>query len=132
MDSTDQLLTFQHLVSTIQTVHQELTSHAGKAVNVSLRLRNWLIGCYISEYQLNGVDRAAYGEQLLTKLAQKLENVSNCNRRQLYRYLKIYRFYHQIVGTLPPQFNNFLPRGLKNQKVGTASPRLKISVDTLL
>jgi predicted nuclease of restriction endonuclease-like (RecB) superfamily len=132
MDSTDQHLNFQYLVSTIQTVHKGLASHAGKAVNASLSLRNWLIGCYISEYQLNGVDRAAYGEQLLTKLAQQLGNVSNCNRRQLYRYLKFYRLYPQIVGTLPPQFNNFLPGSLKNRIVGTASPLLKTTADTVL
>ena len=106
MNDNDPQIDFQYLVSTIQAVHQELVSHAGKAVNVSLSLRNWLIGCYISEYQLHGVDRAGYGEKLLKKLAQKLENISNCNRRQLYRYLKFYRLHPQIVGALPPQFQN--------------------------
>ena len=124
-------LDFQYLVRTIQTVHQDLVSHAGKAVNVSLSLRNWLIGCYISEYQLHGVDRAGYGEKLLTRLAQQLKEISNCNRRQLYRYLKFFRFYPQIVGTLPPQFQNYLPENLQTQKVGT-SPQLKTSAETLL
>ncbi|WP_321413583.1 PDDEXK nuclease domain-containing protein [uncultured Desulfobacter sp.] len=131
MDSNDQQLNFQYLVSTIQAVHQDLASSAGKAVNVSLSLRNWLIGCYISEYQLNGVDRAGYGDQLFAKLAQKLTGISNCNRRQLYRYLKFYRLYPQIVGTLPPQFQNYLPLNLKGQKVGT-SPLLTTSAETLL
>ena len=35
-----------------------------RAVNISLTLRNWLIGCYIAEYELNGEDRAAYGEKV--------------------------------------------------------------------
>jgi hypothetical protein len=30
-------------------------------------------------------------------------NVSNCNRRQLYRYLRFYRLYPRILGTLSPQ-----------------------------
>jgi len=131
MDSNDQQLNFQYLINTIQAVHKDLTSHAGKAVNVSLSLRNWLIGCYISEYQLNGVDRAGYGDKLLTRLAQNLKGISNCNRRQLYRYLKFFRLYPQIVGTLPPQFKNYLPTNLEKQKVGT-SPQLKTSADTLL
>ncbi len=131
MSSNDQQLSFQYLVRTIQAVHQDLASHAGKAVNVSLSLRNWLIGCYISEYQFHGVDRARYGDKLLTRLAQQLKGVSNCNRRQLYRYLKFYRLYPQIVGALPPQFQNFLPSNLKNQRVGT-SPQLKTSAETLL
>lgn len=131
MASNDQQLNFQYLVNTIQAVHKDLVSQAGKAVNVSLSLRNWLIGCYISEYQLNGVDRAGYGEKLLTKLAHDLKDISNCNRRQLYRYLKFYRLYPQIVGTLPPQFKNYLPTNIENQKVRT-SPQLKTSADMLL
>jgi hypothetical protein len=108
MICSDQQLNFKCLVTTIQEIHQDLVSHAGRAVNISLTLRNWLIGCYISEYQLHGVDRAGYGEQLLTRLAQQLKGISNCNRRQLYRYLRFYRLYPQIVGTLPPQFQNHL------------------------
>ena len=131
MTINDQQFDFMYLVQTIQAVHKDLVSHAGKAVNVSLSLRNWLIGCYISEYQLHGVDRAGYGDRLLTRLAQKLKGVSNCNRRQLYRYLKFYRLYPQIVGTLPPQFQNYLPSNLKSQKVGTY-PQLKTSAETLL
>lgn len=131
MTNKDQQLNFNYLVHTIQAVHQDLVSHAGKAVNVSLSLRNWLIGCYVSEYQLYGVDRAGYGEKLLTRLAQQLKEISNCNRRQLYRYLKFFRLYPQIVGTLPPQFQNYLPQHLQNQKVGT-SPQLKTSAETLL
>lgn len=131
MPGNNQQLNFQYLVSTIQSVHQDLAFHAGNAVNISLSVRNWLIGCYINEYQLHGVDRAGYGEQLLTTLARKLKTISNCNRRQLYRYLKFFRLYPQIVGTLSPQFRNYLPENLKHQKVGT-SPQLKISADTLL
>jgi hypothetical protein len=41
---------------------------ASKAVNISLTLRNWLIGSYISEFELRGFDRAGYGERLLASL----------------------------------------------------------------
>ena len=66
-----------------------------RAVNVSLTLRNWLIGSYIAEYELRGKDRAAYGEKLFDSLAAELSglSVSNSNRRQLYRYLRFYRTY---------------------------------------
>lgn len=49
--------TFTRLVESIQTAHRELAARAGKAINISLTLRNWLIGCYITEYELNGKDR---------------------------------------------------------------------------
>ena len=124
MDINERKLNFQSLVGTIHQIHHELADHASRAVNVSLTLRNWLIGCYISEYELCGADRAKYGERLLAELAKELGNVSNCNRRQLYRYLRFYRFYPQIVGSLPPQFRKNLPQSFEAEKVGTVSPQL--------
>jgi len=84
---------FSNLVSAIKSVHENLAAQAGRAVNISLTLRNWLIGAYIAEYELHGADRAAYGDRLFAELAEHLGKlgVSNCNRRQLYRYLRFYR-----------------------------------------
>jgi hypothetical protein len=95
---------FDSLVRAITEVHKHLAAQAGRAVNVSLTMRNWFIGVHIAEYELHGADRAKYGENLLAELAKRLTrlNVSNCNRRQLYRYLRSYRLYPRIVGTLPP------------------------------
>jgi hypothetical protein len=54
---------------------------------------------------VSGADRAGYGDGLLTELAKRLTElkVSNYNRRQLYRYLRFYRLYPEIVGTLSTQ-----------------------------
>jgi hypothetical protein len=126
---------FEKLVGTIRHMHEELAAQAGKAVNISLTLRNWLFGCYIAEYELNGLDRANYGDRLLTELAKYLTElkISNCNRRQLYRYLRFYRLYPEIVRTLSPQLKKLLPAGLKAiEKVGTAPPQLRISSDKIL
>ena len=49
---------FLQLVESIQSTHRELLAQAGKAVNISLTLRNWLIGYYIAEYEQQGKDRA--------------------------------------------------------------------------
>ena len=57
-------INFTTLVDGIAQVNQHFQTQAVKAVNVSLTLRNWLIGCYIREYELKGSDRAAYGERL--------------------------------------------------------------------
>ena len=67
-----QNLTFDALVASIQQANDELTKRAKKAVNVSLTVRNWLIGYYIAEFELGGADRADYGQQLLPKLSQEL------------------------------------------------------------
>lgn len=56
MDANKHELSFEKLVGFIQQAHEELAVQAGRAVNVSLTLRNWLIGCYIAEYELSGSD----------------------------------------------------------------------------
>jgi len=135
MDTDKHEWNFEKLVGTIRQAHEELAAQAGRAVNISLTLRNWLFGCYIAEYELNGLDRANYGDGLLTELANRLTelNVSNCNRRQLYRYLRFYRSYPEIVGTLSAQLKKLLPAGTKaSEKVGTASPQLRTPPDKII
>jgi hypothetical protein len=65
-------MTFQALVDAVALVHREMTSQAGRAVNMALTLRNWLIGRHIAEFQLRGADRAEYGEAVLEHLARQL------------------------------------------------------------
>jgi predicted nuclease of restriction endonuclease-like (RecB) superfamily len=130
-------LSFEDLVRSIRGVDAELAAHAGRAVNISLTLRNWLIGGYIAEYELHGHDRAAYGEKLLDSLAAELGRlgVSNSNRRQLYRYLRFYRTYPAIAGALSPQLRALLPGGggaPVDEKVGTPSPQSGPPAEALL
>jgi predicted nuclease of restriction endonuclease-like (RecB) superfamily len=84
-----------------------MSAQAGRAVNISLTLRNWLIGCYIQEYELNGTDRATYGEQLLATLASELRRlkINRSDERELRRYKRFYQIYPQIRETLPPEFH---------------------------
>ena len=98
-------LTFKSLVDTIGQAHTALALHATKAVNVSLTLRNWFIGYYIAEFELQGANRASYGDRLIPELVAALspQGVSNTGRRQLYAYLAFYRTYPQIVRTASAQ-----------------------------
>ena len=89
---------FNALVSAIRQVHEHLAAQAGKAVNMSLTLRNWTIGGYLHHYELHGMDRAAYGEGLVDRLAVELGRhyVVTCDRQRLYAYLAFFRTYPQI------------------------------------
>ena len=134
MDSIGRL-DFESVVHAIAQVHERLVSQAVRAVNACLTLRNWLIGRYIREYELRGSDRAVYGGGLFDALAEKLtaRGVSNCNRRQLYRYRDFYRSYPGIEGTLSPQLQRFLPRTRRvGGKVGTLSPQSGFSPQELI
>ena len=49
-------LTFAQLVRSICSVHQQLSVQAVRSINMSLTLRNWLIGMYTAEFELPGAD----------------------------------------------------------------------------
>lgn len=125
---------FNAVVRSIVDVHQELRGQAARAVNLSLTLRNWMIGYYIDAFELRGSGRAEYGDQLFAKLSSELTaaSLSNCNKRQLYRYLQFFRTYPQIVGTLSPQLQSYLLADNGPEKVGTLSPQFGAPADKLV
>ena len=105
-------LSFEQLVAAIGQVHAELAAQASRAVNTSLTLRNWLIGCYISEYELRGADRARYGDKIIELLSERLmqAGVSRSEARELRRYRKFYLTYPSIRESLSPELiNKLLP-----------------------
>ena len=118
---------FKTLARLIREAHQELTSQAGRAVNMSLTLRNWLIGCYIQEYEQNGSDRAQYGQKLLECLAEQLKpyKISRTEARELRRYRQFYQIYPQIRETVSPKLQAGMPISFGSaniQKQKTLSP----------
>jgi hypothetical protein len=59
--------------------------------------------------------------------------MSNCNRRQLYRYLRFYQLYPGIVGTLSPQLRKLLPPEPEiTKKVGTLPPQFQVASEKLV
>jgi len=129
-------MTFDSLVQSIRQVHDQLAAQAGRAVNISLTLRNWLIGLYIAEYELRGADRANYGEKLLTLLSKELRkhHISSTGRRQLYNYLSFYRVFPEIVRTVPAQSKYLLPTAIVSdkEKVRTVSAQLQLPPEKLI
>lgn len=128
---------FAALVNVIADVNAELTAQAARAVNVSLTMRNWLIGFYIEEYERNGIDRQQYGEKLLDHLAGSLtqKGVSRCDRRELYRYRQFYLVYPQIVESVTPQFRELLVaagKGTLGKIVDGLTPQSRTDGHTLL
>jgi predicted nuclease of restriction endonuclease-like (RecB) superfamily len=91
-------MNFDALVHAIADIHRRTQTAAAGAVNIALTCRNWLIGAYIHEYELQGQDRAEYGEQLMQRLGDALrkQGVPACERPRLYAYLSFYRVYPQI------------------------------------
>jgi predicted nuclease of restriction endonuclease-like (RecB) superfamily len=104
-------MNFNALVQTIADIHQRAYTGASRAINTALTLRNWLIGAHIHEYELQGQDRAAYGDRLMDKLSTSLLElgVPTCDKVRLYSYLTLYRAYPQISEAVSA---DMLPAGL--------------------
>ena len=88
-------LNFESLIGHINQVQDVLQAQAAHAVNLSLTARNWIVGYYIVEYEQHGEDRAKYGDNLLKKLAKRL-NRRGLGERRLYEFRRIYLIYPQI------------------------------------
>ena len=95
-------LDFTALVEAIRQTHEQCAGQAKRAVNVSLTMRNWVIGWYIREYEQNGADRAAYGDGLIDSLAERLEreNVKDLAARTLRQCRQFYSVYSEIWQTV--------------------------------
>lgn len=93
-----QSLSFEQLAQKIITIDDSVRGVAVKTINQAVTLRNWMIGCYIVEYEQNGSDRAKYGDNLLKSLEKRIEQKGlNVTLFQLSRLF--YRDYPHI-GTL--------------------------------
>ena len=88
-------MNFEALVKHISTIQNTLQAQAAHAVNLALTSRNWLMGCYIVEFEQSGEDRAAYGEQLLKKLEQRLKT-KGLNERRFREFRRLYIVYPQL------------------------------------
>lgn len=100
---------FTALVDAVRRVHDECAAAVNRTVNTTLTLRNWLIGGYIHHYELQGADRAQYGDHLMERLSDALRPhkipATDCQR--LYAYMNFYRTYPQIARVITQGLPSF-------------------------
>ena len=103
--SRSNALDFGALVIAIRKAHEQIAAQASRAVNISLTLRNWVIGCYIREYEQRGADRAQYGQDLLDQLSQRLQETGTVvyHPRELRRCREFYAAYSPDSGDAVPR-----------------------------
>ena len=88
-------MTFESLVRNIESIQSALQQQAAHAVNLSLTARNWLMGCYIVEFEQNGEDKAKYGTQLLKRLGERL-HTKGLTERRFREFRRLYLVYPQL------------------------------------
>jgi hypothetical protein len=106
MNNSIQINNISELTSIIEETHKYFVNQVQKQVNVALTLRNWLIGCYIVEYEQNGKDRASYGKALISRLSAHLKqrNLKGFSEIALRLNRSFYLAYPQIQQTLSVEF----------------------------
>jgi hypothetical protein len=104
-------VSFAQLVGAVTQTHDRFIVFAGKAVNLSLTLRNWVIGGYIQQYEQRGADRAEYGERLLDRLSTTLQaqGMARMSARELRRYRLLFQRYPRMWESLSPELQMRLP-----------------------
>ena len=76
-----------------------------QSANISLVLRNWLLGKRISEEELKGEDRAEYGLEVVKRLSDSLTEKygKGFSKRTIYKFLQFYKTFPKIVPTVSAQ-----------------------------
>jgi predicted nuclease of restriction endonuclease-like (RecB) superfamily len=117
-------MNFQNLAKQITSLQKNLQASVAHAINTGLTLRNWLIGCYIVEFEQNGEDRAKYGEKLLACLEKKIKQTGMTERR-FREYRRFYLVYPQIGDVV----ERYLPSDVV-KKVALPSIRRTVSAES--
>ncbi len=120
---------FNELIDNVYQTHCLLQLNAQKAVNMNLSIRNWLIGCYIVEFEQNGEDRAKYGSHLLEEMAKdvKIKGLKGLDLRTLRSCRIFYNTYPQIRQTVTVELQKFFSMPIR----GTLSPEFQVSVNQM-
>lgn len=119
-------MSYAELVRCIQLVHSEMQNHAKTVINSTQTVRNWLIGCYVVEYEQHGCDRAKYGDNLLVQLEKSI-NTRGINVTLLQLSRLFYIKYPQVgtrLSSIYATLSHKLPIGLNDQIYATLSHKL--------
>jgi hypothetical protein len=118
---------FNSLAESIQHTHAVLQQEAVKAINISMTVRNWLVGFYIVEFEQNGEDRAIYGDKLISKLAKtiNLKGLASSELARCRLFYTTYPFYSDII---QQKYNHLIAENILRMP----SAKLKLNEQNIL
>jgi len=93
-------VSIKELVSIIGETQHYFKFQASRQVDTALTIRNWLFGYYIAEYELNGSDRAEYGQKIFKEIAKRTNYSKGMSESNLYLFNQFYLSYPQIFQSL--------------------------------
>ena len=124
---------FERLVELCGRTHEETRRSAGRAIDRSLVVRNWLFGWYIVEYEGGGSARQElYGKELIDRLSERLRTngVKGCSPSNLRKCREFYRVFAEIRQTVSVESGE--PSKIRQTvSVESFAPRLDIASPSL-
>lgn len=105
MDKILQYKMTENLLSDICEIIENSQENAIRSVNITLVMRNWLLGKRISAEGMDGTRSERYDFGIIEDLSEKLTELygKGFDKRALYRYVKFYQLYPMILDTVSPQ-----------------------------
>ncbi|MDL2244281.1 PDDEXK nuclease domain-containing protein [Parabacteroides sp. OttesenSCG-928-J18] len=125
---------FDQLIDNVYQTHSALQENAKRAINQNLTIRNWLVGCYIVEYEQYGEDRAKYGDKLIEAMSKsiKAKGLKGFSPMALRTCRTFYKTYPKIQQTRSVIFRDQDVKSLSNSNIEiqqTASVELDDSLE---
>ena len=92
------------------TIIEDARQYAYRAVNISLTIRNWLLGERIAKDELDGAERAEYGKGIIKVLATELSAKygKGLDFSSLYQYIRFYRLFPEILDAVSPKIETLV------------------------
>ena len=87
------------------TIIEDARQYAYRAVNISLTIRNWLLGERIAKDELDGAKRAEYCKGIIKLLAKDLSAKygKGLDFSSLYQYIRFYKLFPEILDAVSPK-----------------------------
>ncbi len=94
-----------NLVDDVSNIIESSQKYAYHIVDSVLVLRNWLLGKRIANENMGGSGSERYGTEIIAKLSNCLTEKygKGFDKSSLYRYVKFYQRFPEIVATVSPQ-----------------------------
>jgi predicted nuclease of restriction endonuclease-like (RecB) superfamily len=125
-------MNFEQLINSIESTHVQLSTQAVKQVNNLQTIRNWLIGCYIVEFEQNGEDRAAYGQKLMENTAKNLAHIKGMAISNLRNFRQFYISYQWFLPFMTNQSKHFRIRQTLSGEFENTEVSLALPIETLI
>lgn len=86
----------ENLIAKIDHSTKVFQQYAVSSANLSVTLRNWLVGYYIVEFEQDGKERAKYGAGLMNEIAERVKHIKGLSLRNLKSFRQFYLCYSQF------------------------------------